>query len=314
MRSRAKQLSCLDVLTIHGLRKGRGSNQQICCPVHDEKRSSCSVRERSFKCFSCGAQGDVLDLVGALEGLEDYRAKLTRVLAHQGIDYDQEREAFIARERGQKLPERPSARVGTYRPTSTASSGLEEPTQGFERSASAPRIWGNMLDRLRLEDAAPTLERLEELYRRLEWEGGQLTDEVIRVWCTERSWCLWSYGEWTHHSFVPLHAFQLEWAVMAPSVRAELDKSYTLHPYVARILTPKEVEPHASVLVRWRPRQRWSKDAWSSSVWSIQVRKSVPCCGATTGRCSRRRGLWADANSMGSSRSSSRPTRRSRTG
>jgi hypothetical protein len=50
------------------------------CPVHEEKTPSCRVSVRAGKarwhCFGCGARGDVLDLLKALEGLSFAQALL----------------------------------------------------------------------------------------------------------------------------------------------------------------------------------------------------------------------------------------------
>lgn len=52
----------------------RGGWNQICCPVHDERRPSASFNESAGKihCFGCNFHGDALDLIGKKEGIDDY--------------------------------------------------------------------------------------------------------------------------------------------------------------------------------------------------------------------------------------------------
>lgn len=65
------------VVRLLGLEDGsrrEGSCIKILCPLHDEKHPSCSVslgpdRTVRFKCFGCDATGDVLHLIGAVNGL-----------------------------------------------------------------------------------------------------------------------------------------------------------------------------------------------------------------------------------------------------
>jgi DNA primase len=57
----------------------------IRCPVHDDRTPSCSVRTAAdgtlyWRCFACGAAGDVLHLIAHVRGL-DVRREFGRVLA-----------------------------------------------------------------------------------------------------------------------------------------------------------------------------------------------------------------------------------------
>ena len=61
----------------------KGGSEFICCPVHDDKEPSCLLNEYSYKCFSCGATGSVLDFVAAKEGYE-LPADFLRVCQHIG--------------------------------------------------------------------------------------------------------------------------------------------------------------------------------------------------------------------------------------
>jgi len=59
-------------LGLKGKRQPRG--MVICCPVHDDREASCSVRLADsgtigVRCFGCGFAGDVLHLIAAVRGL-----------------------------------------------------------------------------------------------------------------------------------------------------------------------------------------------------------------------------------------------------
>lgn len=43
---------------------------KILCPIHDEKTASFWLQENRWHCFGCGEGGDIIDLVGHLEGVE----------------------------------------------------------------------------------------------------------------------------------------------------------------------------------------------------------------------------------------------------
>lgn len=56
-----------DVLGLHGIKLNR--NGKCCCPFHKEKTASFTVFDEGsiYKCFGCGAYGDVIDLVRKYE-------------------------------------------------------------------------------------------------------------------------------------------------------------------------------------------------------------------------------------------------------
>jgi len=58
---------------------GRGGKYN--CPFHQEKTPSFTIRGQRFKCFGCGASGDVIDFVRQLYGLSYPDA-----LKHLGIE------------------------------------------------------------------------------------------------------------------------------------------------------------------------------------------------------------------------------------
>ena len=45
-----------------------------CCPFHNDRHPSLKLNEDYFFCFSCGAKGDVIDLVARLFDLSSYEA------------------------------------------------------------------------------------------------------------------------------------------------------------------------------------------------------------------------------------------------
>ena len=53
------------------LRK-RGNSFWACCPFHNEKTPSFSIRQdgQFFKCFGCGESGDVITLIMKLENVD----------------------------------------------------------------------------------------------------------------------------------------------------------------------------------------------------------------------------------------------------
>lgn len=61
----------LDHYGITGLRKyGKGNDLRGVCPVHkgeNDRSFSVSLEKNAFRCFSCKARGNQLDLVAALE-------------------------------------------------------------------------------------------------------------------------------------------------------------------------------------------------------------------------------------------------------
>jgi hypothetical protein len=80
-----------------GLAKGmlrHGAGVSVCCPVHAERRPSCSITlgpdgTARFRCFGCDASGDALTLIAAVRGLslrsaDDFRQVLAEGAAIAG--------------------------------------------------------------------------------------------------------------------------------------------------------------------------------------------------------------------------------------
>ena len=57
-----------DVLDRYGVKVGR--NGMCCCPIHGERHASMKVYPDGFKCFACGAGGDIFDFVEAMENVD----------------------------------------------------------------------------------------------------------------------------------------------------------------------------------------------------------------------------------------------------
>lgn len=90
---------------------GKGGNQQVKCPFHDDTHASASVNldKGLFNCYGCATSGDGIELLMDQEGLEFIAAKrLAEELA--GSDSRE-----ISRESGRDnslLPRRPGTRPG----------------------------------------------------------------------------------------------------------------------------------------------------------------------------------------------------------
>ena len=67
---------------MYGIRVNR--NGMACCPFHDDKNPSMKVDKR-FHCFGCQEDGDVIDFVAKLYGLNSLGAAV-KLAADFGID------------------------------------------------------------------------------------------------------------------------------------------------------------------------------------------------------------------------------------
>lgn len=65
-----------DVVEHYGAKVGRAGF--IPCPFHQEKTGSLKIYSKSYHCFGCGANGDVIAYVMALFGI-DFKAALMRL-------------------------------------------------------------------------------------------------------------------------------------------------------------------------------------------------------------------------------------------
>lgn len=70
------RVDILDAAKIYGLRLGK--HGKAICPFHADKNPSMTVKRGKYRCWACGAHGDVIDLVRNLFGIstKDAIAKL----------------------------------------------------------------------------------------------------------------------------------------------------------------------------------------------------------------------------------------------
>jgi hypothetical protein len=56
------------------------------CFAHSENTPSCKIDDSHFHCFGCGADGDIYDAVGILEGITDVDEKIQNVKRFQFVE------------------------------------------------------------------------------------------------------------------------------------------------------------------------------------------------------------------------------------
>ena len=80
-------VSCRDLLALNGIETDRKGKAR--CIFHDDKHASMHIYSSGFKCFACGAHGDVIDLACQLYSVSFNDA--CRILAEQnGIQPSQD--------------------------------------------------------------------------------------------------------------------------------------------------------------------------------------------------------------------------------
>ena len=62
-----QSVSMKDVLSKYGVRVD--SHNMCCCPLHGEKHASMKVYPDGYKCFACGANGDIFSFIQEKEGI-----------------------------------------------------------------------------------------------------------------------------------------------------------------------------------------------------------------------------------------------------
>ena len=77
-------VSARDAAEYYGIHVNRRG--MACCPFHDDKTPSMKVDER-YHCFSCGADGDAVNLVAALYGLAQSEAA-KKIASDFGISFE----------------------------------------------------------------------------------------------------------------------------------------------------------------------------------------------------------------------------------
>ncbi|MBF0181906.1 MAG: DNA primase [Magnetococcales bacterium] len=152
--------------------KKQGTNWLGLCPFHNEKTPSFHVRpDRGFKCFGCGASGDLFDFVMKSKGL-DFNAAVEELAGQVGIRLPETRqddpEAARKRENQDRLldllkatrefyQERLASPVGARARHYLAERGMKEETVRRYGLGFAPPGWSHVLDRFGGGEAAAEL-------------------------------------------------------------------------------------------------------------------------------------------------------------
>ncbi|MBY6265549.1 hypothetical protein EI613_27045 [Azospirillum sp. 412522] len=150
-RARSVPLSEVAAKRLRLVKAGR--EFKACCPFHDEKSPSFFINDRKgfFKCFGCGAYGDVIDLLRRLDGL-DFAAAVEALSG--------ERPA-LRRNTALEFERRMMAATEEY--TAAAGRGWEPDEDERARMEHARAIWFN---------ARPIAGTVAETY--LRWRGIRL--------------------------------------------------------------------------------------------------------------------------------------------
>ena len=71
-----QKLDVVDVIGGYVSLKKSGRNYKAVCPFHNEKTPSFMVSQelQIYKCFGCGASGDIFNFIQAIEGVDFYRS------------------------------------------------------------------------------------------------------------------------------------------------------------------------------------------------------------------------------------------------
>ena len=67
-----QSLNIREVIEFYGVKVGR--NGSFCCPFHNEKHPSASIKNDYFNCFACGVGGDLITFTARLHGIGNYDA------------------------------------------------------------------------------------------------------------------------------------------------------------------------------------------------------------------------------------------------
>lgn len=148
MKERARQLACTDYVRDAGLVPTsvgtHSASFNIRCPApdHEDRNPSCNIQPDGFRCFACDVYGDIFDLIRLVEGVDYFSDQVRRALSHQGISYDEEREAFLEQEsarikastKSQRSPSPPKESPGHARDKAAT----DEPGGGDEDMSEAP--------------------------------------------------------------------------------------------------------------------------------------------------------------------------------
>ena len=67
-----QSLNIREVIEFYGVKVGR--NGSFCCPFHNEKHPSASIKNDYFNCFACGVGGDLITFTAKIHGIGNYDA------------------------------------------------------------------------------------------------------------------------------------------------------------------------------------------------------------------------------------------------
>lgn len=88
-------------------------NGMTLCPFHEDHHPSMKVAEK-FRCFACGAYGDVIDYVAKLFELSPYETA-QKLAADFGINVDDDAPQVIAKPKPRDMEQRCFAALNRYR-------------------------------------------------------------------------------------------------------------------------------------------------------------------------------------------------------
>ena len=89
-----QSLNIREVIEHYGIKVGR--NNSFCCPFHNEKHASASIKNDYFNCFACGVGGDLISFTARLHGISNYEA-CKKLAAEFGLSISTEPQTPIER-------------------------------------------------------------------------------------------------------------------------------------------------------------------------------------------------------------------------
>jgi len=91
-----QQYSMSDILARYGLKADRKGF--LCCAFHNEKTPSMQIKQKSWKCFGCGENGDIFEFVQKMENCSFRDAYLLL-----GGEYEQKQNTFAYQQKRKEL-------------------------------------------------------------------------------------------------------------------------------------------------------------------------------------------------------------------
>ena len=124
-----------DVAEWQGLQVHR--NGFALCPFHDDHHPSLKLDDR-YHCFGCGADGDAVDLLSALQGGRNLRACAVEIAEEFHIPYD-ETPSYVQRPGPIKTGELP--RPKPENPAAKQAAALQKTRQDLQHCLTRLREW-----------------------------------------------------------------------------------------------------------------------------------------------------------------------------